>query len=182
MNDRAGFLAKIRRQPLDYTARMVYADWLDEFGTTDFDRATSEFLRISCRVVKSEFAAMPKAAYPWLASNWKRLVPSFWSECEQRGATGWCHKSHAGARFEVTGHLVPVCFEFTIRRGFLVNCTAHAPTELVPLVLDLWQRIATDQPLTKPRYPSGHRSVSVVEAGLRVYRELPLVRLPAIRL
>lgn len=78
MNDRDALLSAIRANPAENTPRLVYADWLDEFGTTDLDRATAEFIRVSCpdRVR----VTMPRAAYQWIADNWFRLVPTLLSK------------------------------------------------------------------------------------------------------
>ncbi len=48
MDNEEGFLAAIRSEPTDSTARLVYADWLDERG----DRR-SEFLRATCQATSA---------------------------------------------------------------------------------------------------------------------------------
>lgn len=73
MSDRRTFLDAIRENPLDDTARLVYADWLDEHGSGDLDAATAEFIRVSC---SRGGVVMPKAAYAWIHEHWKRLVPT----------------------------------------------------------------------------------------------------------
>lgn len=73
MTDRAALLAAIKAHPRELTPRLMYADWLDEFGTTDLDRATSEFIRVSCPRASK---LMPPEAFAWIAGNWTRLVPS----------------------------------------------------------------------------------------------------------
>lgn len=84
MDDRTALLTAIRSRPDDDTARLVYADYLDGLDApTDRDRATAEFIRMSCDLRGSMF--MPRKVYPWLLSkgedgrvveNWKRLLPS----------------------------------------------------------------------------------------------------------
>ncbi|QEG31588.1 hypothetical protein GobsT_64100 [Gemmata obscuriglobus] len=96
MSERAGFLNAIRSAPADDTARLVYADWLDELqDPTDFDRATSAFIRMSC--VRPGAKVMPRKVYPWLLSkgedghvveNWKRLVPTLMSVDAAQGLPG----------------------------------------------------------------------------------------------
>lgn len=95
--DRFDFLMKIKEQPEEDTIRVVYADWLDEFGDGDLDRATAEFIRVTCDM-RSRKAASMKAG-KWLGGdirnpkfhmngnldilardgevdNWERLVPT----------------------------------------------------------------------------------------------------------
>lgn len=100
MSDRDAFLDSIRAQPGDDVARLIYADWLEENGAGDRDRATSEFIRISCD--RTGRRLMPQAAYPWLrdvtyithgnmvesieVANWPRLVPGLLLEHARRYA------------------------------------------------------------------------------------------------
>lgn len=75
MSERLAFLESIRSNPADDVSRLVYADWLDENGDRgDLDRATSEFIRLSCD--RSGAKRMPDAAYAWIEDNWMRLIPS----------------------------------------------------------------------------------------------------------
>jgi uncharacterized protein (TIGR02996 family) len=48
VNTEAQFLDAIRANPDDDHARLVYADWLDEDGTTDQHRARAEWIRLVC--------------------------------------------------------------------------------------------------------------------------------------
>lgn len=48
--DRLALLRAIAETPDDDTPRLVYADWLDEHGATDADRARAEFLRVACKL------------------------------------------------------------------------------------------------------------------------------------
>ena len=66
-------IAAIHAHPDDDTIRLAYADWLDEYGSGDLDRATVEFIRISCTPKSTK--RMPRAAYIWLHDNWPRLLP-----------------------------------------------------------------------------------------------------------
>ncbi|MBN9120056.1 MAG: TIGR02996 domain-containing protein [Planctomycetes bacterium] len=59
MNDRDALLRAILVQPDDDTARLVYADWLDEYGDPD-DRLRAEQIR-----VQVEFAAALGDGLPW---------------------------------------------------------------------------------------------------------------------
>lgn len=48
MSDRAALLAAIRANPRDEALRLVYADWLEEFGGEE-DQKLAEFIRLQCR-------------------------------------------------------------------------------------------------------------------------------------
>lgn len=79
MTERDAFMAAIKAHPHDDTPRLVFADFLDELPEpTDLDRATSEFIRVSCgKYVKSkDQERMHRDAYPWLNTNWRRLLPT----------------------------------------------------------------------------------------------------------
>ncbi|MFO0823576.1 MAG: TIGR02996 domain-containing protein [Gemmataceae bacterium] len=49
MNEEASFLSAIRENPADETARLVYADWLDEQGTAP-QAAKAAFIRLELRM------------------------------------------------------------------------------------------------------------------------------------
>ncbi len=73
MTDRDSFLLAIAANPADDVVRLGYADFLDECGAPDADRACAEFIRISCPMgVK---ARQTNAEGKWLAANWQNLVP-----------------------------------------------------------------------------------------------------------
>jgi|GEM_PF-1603839 len=48
MTDAPAFFRAIEANPADDTPRLVFADWLDENGTTDADHARAEFIRVQC--------------------------------------------------------------------------------------------------------------------------------------
>jgi uncharacterized protein (TIGR02996 family) len=73
VTDRDSFLAAIRADPADDVVRLAFADWLDEHGESDRDAATVEFIRLSCDL--SGKGRMPKPAYRWIETNWRRLIP-----------------------------------------------------------------------------------------------------------
>lgn len=152
--DRRAFLAAIKAQPSCLTARLVYADWLDEFGAGDLDAATAEFIRAACRVRHT--ARMPPGAYEWLEHNWGRLLPSVLLEhvvCPQptyfRYGRGIWFAFLGRDKDEVTGEVVPwdrprsTLWRFD--RGFLDLARVYsrrAVRMLRPLV-------ARDQPLAR---------------------------------
>jgi len=55
MHDEDGFLAVIRQTPADNTARLVYADWLDEQDDATF-RLKAEFIRLELRLASEPFS------------------------------------------------------------------------------------------------------------------------------
>jgi uncharacterized protein (TIGR02996 family) len=72
--ERLAFLRAIGTAPDENTPRLAYADWLDEHGSTDADRARAEFLRIACK--HSTKARITKDEQVWLAAHWKRMLPT----------------------------------------------------------------------------------------------------------
>ncbi len=178
MSDRDALLAAIWAQPDDDLARHVYAEWLDEYATTDRDRATAEFVRLSCPFRTRVVTRMPDAAYKWLAdtarppqeANWKRLVPSVLAlkNPESRLPSDW---TRTGCR--VTARLPLVStrgtwflgrMEFVFRRGFVVEVFLnHVGTAQV-----IWTALQRDQPLARIYYRVGIGR----RMGLRAYPEV----------
>ena len=68
MPDEDGFLAVIRQTPADDTARLVYADWLDERGEPA-SRLKADFIRLELRT-----ATEPTDDYTSLAVRLQRLA------------------------------------------------------------------------------------------------------------
>ncbi|VTR96026.1 unnamed protein product [Gemmata massiliana] len=75
MNERKALLDAIAIHAAEDTPRLVYADWLEEHGEGDLDRATVEFIRASCFRRNHKSGYMPRKAYRWLHENWQRLIP-----------------------------------------------------------------------------------------------------------
>ncbi len=73
--ERRGFLRSIKAEPGNDTIRLAYADYLEEHGEGDLDRATGEFIKAGCRLGGADNLMAPKA-YAWLDANWPRLIPS----------------------------------------------------------------------------------------------------------
>jgi uncharacterized protein (TIGR02996 family) len=86
MNTRELLLEAIRMAPASNMPRILYADWLTEFGECDHDTATAEFIKLSCPVVMPPRGVMPQEAREWLACHWQRLVPSLASVFFTNGA------------------------------------------------------------------------------------------------
>jgi uncharacterized protein (TIGR02996 family) len=80
MSDREPLLAAILANPKDDLPRLVYADWLDEFGSGDLDAATSEFIRVSIGLTiqrQIHWLSLP-AGYPFTGlPRWCKLLPKF---------------------------------------------------------------------------------------------------------
>ena len=72
MTERLALLSAILANPEDDLPRLVFADWLDEHGTTDADAARSEFIRLGCQS-KAKSRITP-AETRWLDANWQRLL------------------------------------------------------------------------------------------------------------
>jgi uncharacterized protein (TIGR02996 family) len=73
--DEDAFLAAIRANPADDTARLVYADWLDERGgpeQAEYLRLLSELRRVSSRL--GELRAQVPAEWARSVSPWCRVV------------------------------------------------------------------------------------------------------------
>jgi uncharacterized protein (TIGR02996 family) len=75
MSDRLAMFRAILDNPADDTARLVFADWLEEHGTTDADRARVELVRLWFRL-KPNLRSTTRTLALWLKANWARLWPS----------------------------------------------------------------------------------------------------------
>lgn len=79
--DETAFLRAIREAPDDNTARLVYADWLDDHGTTDQQKARAEWIRLTCWDTRKETSKPTdqRTRLPgeraWLKANLSRLWP-----------------------------------------------------------------------------------------------------------
>jgi uncharacterized protein (TIGR02996 family) len=72
MNQRLALLSAILAAPDDDLPRLVFADWLEEYGTTDADVARVEFIRLGCKLKAK--SRMSPAEGKWLDANWQRLL------------------------------------------------------------------------------------------------------------
>ena len=59
----------------DNTPRLVYADWLEEFGTTDRHRAVLEWIRLTCGKARAG-ERRQRGEADWLRENFARLWPA----------------------------------------------------------------------------------------------------------
>jgi uncharacterized protein (TIGR02996 family) len=75
--ERKAFLGAICAEPLGYTSRPVYTDWLEENRSGDLDEELVEFIRWACSgITRRANASSLTAARTCLATNWPRLIPS----------------------------------------------------------------------------------------------------------
>lgn len=124
MTDRESLLAAIKANPRDDLPRLVYADWLEDNGTSDLDAATSEFIRASVAFKgKQKYpvglgGTMAPAAYEWLHDNWHRLVPSLMKDrgirdFTRRGRVVYCNVIGRRIGDRTTTYQMEVCLDFS---------------------------------------------------------------------
>ena len=65
MSDAIALLAAIRQAPDDDAPRLVYADWLDEHGQTEW----AEFIRIQCELARTNDPALRRREVELLAAH-----------------------------------------------------------------------------------------------------------------
>jgi uncharacterized protein (TIGR02996 family) len=75
MNDRESFLRAIDKEPKERLPKLLYADWLEEYGTSEADSATVEFIRLTNHELHtSKTGRWKRTTAAWLKENWERLV------------------------------------------------------------------------------------------------------------
>jgi uncharacterized protein (TIGR02996 family) len=144
-------LAGILAEPGCNVRRLVYADWLDEFGRGDLDAATAEFIRVSCERDADKAGRMPRLAYTWLKANWHRLIPSLRPHFLSSRLQG--RTLHARVQISVLAPQTdgnpafrqPVVLEFW--RGFLARLTLLGVGGFCPVLAEHAQGLLRDQPL-----------------------------------
>lgn len=181
--DREALLAGIKAQPDDDTARLVYADWLDENAENDCDRATAEFIRLTCdNDEKRASYRRRNVSHPqigkWLQGRpgdagpgWARLLPTVWAWSDRVTKAfleGWTEHGppmnsprllwlRSGRWLELRWNQIGMLDEIArveFWRGFVRRAIFRLP-ETVDLFLP---RILADQPLVEPEMLSGVRS------------------------
>ncbi|MBA4192237.1 MAG: hypothetical protein C0467_30070 [Planctomycetaceae bacterium] len=157
MSNRETLLGAIKANPHENTPRLVYADWLEEFGAGDLDAATVEFIRVSCGSRYKPGMSMPAPAYQWIEGHWPRLIPAVLMEhvvipqspmFQRDGRKIW-FPFRGRDRCEKTGELIPWkksrSTEWWFHRGFVEGVrifASHAYAFLRPLV-------EVDQPIAR---------------------------------
>ncbi len=150
-SDRLALLKAILAAPDDDLPRLVFADWLEENGTSDADAARVEFIRLGCKS-KAKTRITP-AEGKWVDANWQRLLGSTIS-ARPKGAKS-PKVERAGRflrmRFRWTegeleqARVAELCFEYV--RGFarrVEYLQGHTYQRF-------WQATTTDEPLAYHR-------------------------------
>jgi len=142
-------LKAILANPEDDLPRLVFADWLEENGTTDADAARVEFIRLGCKS-KAKIAVSPKEG-EWLDENWRRLLVNTLSvtdpadeECDWRRKGRHVWVTIPWMDQEWTQRAVMV---FSFMRGFALRVEYRTRLDY----RTFWQRAATDEPLAYHR-------------------------------
>jgi uncharacterized protein (TIGR02996 family) len=153
MNPRLALLSAILANPEDDLPRLVFADWLEENGTTDADAARVEFIRLGCKG-KAKSRISP-AETKWLDANWKRLLGTTVAATHPRTRRMNAERDGRFLRLQFRWQDVErvgvalVCFEYV--RGFarrVEYLQGHAYQRF-------WQAAASDEPLAyhRPELP-----------------------------
>lgn len=149
--DREALLRAIKAHPNENTPRLMYADWLEEFGEGDRDAATVDFIRLSCGVAGAKKGdPMPRAVYPWLAHNWKRLVPTLANSPANGGSFYSGRKREFRLKVEDLKHRLGFRAYNTVldfHRGFLVACQTWSVVSFAKMK----ELLTSDQPLCEVR-------------------------------
>lgn len=75
MNDRESFLRAIDKEPNNRTTKLVFSDWLEEYGTSEADAATVEWIRLTNHELHlTKTGRVKSSSFAWLKKNWERLV------------------------------------------------------------------------------------------------------------
>lgn len=145
MSDRIALLRAILASPDDDLPRLVYADWLDDNGTTDADKARSEFIRLGCKMKAKK--AMTPTEGKWLDENWERLLANFVSIGSKKQPTDAYREGrflltypslNDHSRKQLTG-----CIILEYSRGFATCVTFITPADY----LYGWEMISKDEPI-----------------------------------
>jgi uncharacterized protein (TIGR02996 family) len=144
MNHRLALLSAILANPDDDLPRLVFADWLEENGTTDADTARVEFIRLGCK--SKAKSRMTTAEGKWMDANWRRLLGGILSATTSLGATEPA-MIRQGRHFMLLFERIAcdVVFEYT--RGFARRIGYSAGR----CYRWFWQAAATDEPLAYHR-------------------------------
>jgi uncharacterized protein (TIGR02996 family) len=143
--DRLALLRAIAAAPDEDTPRLAYADWLDESGNSDADRARAELLRIACRMKPK--IRITKDEQKWLAEHWRRLLPTVSVRMTELGAKPLDHQWRGRVvgvwSFDpqTRGHRVWVGLE--IWRGFVRHASYASGFE------ELAAAVVADEPLAR---------------------------------
>jgi len=123
MTDREAILEAIRQNPEGDVPCLIYADYLEEYGRTEVDAATVEFIRLSCKWVNSKVLIMPRDAYPWLEEHWVRLIPTLYDALNTDEA--WWHRRGRWVHADVAPNDPAGLIFFEFWKGFLKRIQTH---------------------------------------------------------
>lgn len=167
--ERLALLKAILENPDDDLPRLVFADWLEENGTTDADAARVEFIRLGCKS-KAKSRISP-AETKWLDANWQRLlgttVAATHPKTRRQNATRDGRFLRLRFRWQEAGRVgvAEVVFEYV--RGFarrVEYLQGHTYRRF-------WQAAATDEPLAyhRPELPPDLRFGPILDG---IYAQL----------
>ena len=165
MNQRLALLSAILANPDDDLPRLVFADWLEENGTTDADAARVEFIRLGCKSkAKSRISI---AEGQWLDANWQRLLGHTRISTFPHNAVPGGHSLsyRRSGRYLQLGHSLYTELEFEYDRGF----ARRVEYRHVLYYRHAWGSAATDEPLAyhRPKLSPRDLESTAVEALLR---------------
>lgn len=145
MSDESAFLAGIRAELKDDLRRLVFADWLEEHGTSDADAARVEFIRLGCKS-KAKTAITPKEG-EWLDENWQRLLGNTLAvEFPKQEEYEWNRKGRhlrLAVPWTDDGWRKRSVVVFSFMRGFAVRIEHRTRQDYQAF----WQCAVTDEPL-----------------------------------
>jgi uncharacterized protein (TIGR02996 family) len=147
--ERLALLKAILSSPEDDLPRLVFADWLEENGTTDADAARVEFIRLGCRS-KMKTAITPREG-EWLDENWQRLlVHTLAVEFPNQEQFEW---NRVGRHLRIAvpwaedGQRKRSVVVFSFMRGFALRIEHRKRQDYQAI----WRGAATDEPLAYHR-------------------------------
>ena len=145
MNQRLALLSDILANPEDDLPRLVFADWLEENGTTDADAARVEFIRLGCK--SKAKSRMTTVEGNWLDANWRRLLVNTLAVRPKNAKPPTVSREgrfvYVKGRWAEDGSILETRVVFEYVRGF-----ARRVKYLQSLDYQrLWHAAATDEPL-----------------------------------
>lgn len=195
MSDRENFISAILAEPNDDLSRLAFADWLDDNGEGERDRATAEFIRLSCRMEQSERLSLAEGKWLDHGMNYAKLLPTLFAWLDKTNTrdgdmASYSYGSHFPLTWERKGRnliiryrrspiYIPEICTIEFWRGFVrkvVNRHYETSDEFIRLILP-------DQPLCEPtlrhleetrnRYSSSVWDSSIGMAANSFVTELP---------
>ncbi len=171
MDDRLALLRAVLDRPADTTPRLVFADWLDDNGASDADRARLELIRLWYSL-KPNMRSTTRALAQWLGANWPRLWPRVAAAADQTDpgrvrAQGRVLGGRLGWRTPYRGSS-SMAFKAHFDRGFaeVVQFEGHFGYEHFWHVFAGDEPVARFEPLSLPAYEgTAYDGVATVTSG-----------------